>query len=174
MKCLICGKNYINLGVHIRRKHKVQLNDYRQEFHLLKTTPLVDESLSLHISNQAKIRLLDDDYKKELVVRCKENAKKNIGRQSYELSSLAKENLSKRNKENNLERLKKLSPKVKKILEEDKTLLAVRVKMGMGRDAVLKIVNLGLADYDKEIALQIGIKKRVKSRLNNKLFKQDL
>ena len=80
MKCLLCNKNYINLGVHLRHKHQVDPNDYKEEFGILKTTPLVDKELSEHMSKKAKLRLLDDDYREEITQRCLKIAKNNIGK----------------------------------------------------------------------------------------------
>ena len=61
MKCEICGRDYVALGVHIKVKHKVEPDDYRDEFGILRTTPLVDADLSEHLSKAAKSRLTDEN-----------------------------------------------------------------------------------------------------------------
>jgi len=168
MKCLLCGKEYIALGVHLRHKHQVDPVDYREEFGLLKTAPLVDDSLSKQISDSATMRMKDPEYKEYMSDICRRNAKKNIGTTPSEMSKAGREKLSKRNKEANELYLKKKAPLVEKILRDKKTLLDVRNQTGMGREGVKRIVSMGLATYNKKDALIIGTHRRVQSRLNNK------
>ena len=168
MECLLCGKNYINLGVHLRHKHHADPADYKEQFGLMKTMPLVDADLSEHISKSAKRRLLDPDYRREVTERCLVNAKNNIGVPPGEMSNAGRNKLSKRNAETHAERLAELAPVVASILEEKKTILDVRRGIGMGRNAVLKIVKSGKANYRKDVALAVGTQRRVASRMNKR------
>lgn len=164
---MLCGKDYINLGVHLRHKHKMSPSDYKEDFGLMKTTALVDKELSDHISKSIKTRLLDPDYKAELTEICRLNSKKNIGRKN-EMSFAGKANLSARNAENHKKRLLSLAPVVDKILREKKTLTDVRKEIGMGAPAVKKIIAMGKAVYDLDIALAVGTERRIASRAKNK------
>lgn len=173
MECLLCGGNYINLGVHLRHKHHADPDDYRNEFCLMKTTALVDKELSDRMRKSAKARMLDPNYKSTMQSICLENARKNIWVTPSEMSIAGKEKLSKRNKEAHSKRLYKLAPVVNKILTEKRTIVDVRREIGMGRDAVMKIVSKGLAAYDKKSALIIGTKRRVESRMKNRNENQE-
>jgi len=129
MKCEICGKQYINLGVHLRHKHKIDPDDYRDEFGILRITPLVDEELSRRLSAGANRRLLDDDYKREVQEICRKNSKANKTRVHSGMSNAGKAALAQRNSEANLEYLKKRSLEVKdEILNGGGTIWNVRKK----------------------------------------------
>ena len=167
MECLLCNKNYINLGVHLRHKHHVDPADYKEEFGMMKTTPLVDADLSEHISKSAKRRLLDPDWLAETTERCKENAAKNIGKPAAEYSQAGKDKVAERNRKNHADRLNKLAPIVEKILREKKTLLDVRREIGMGSNAVMKIVKMGKASYSKDVARIVGTERRELSKTIN-------
>lgn len=159
MKCELCGRQYIALGVHLRHKHSVDPDDYREEFGILRTTPLVDEDLSAHLSAGAKRRLQDDDYKAEAQARCRENANANKGKPAPGMTRAGKAALAKRNAAANDEYLRQQAPKVAKVLIEKKTMLDVRREIGMGREAVKKIVTMGLAYYDKREAVATAMQR---------------
>lgn len=97
MKCEICGRDYIALGVHIRRKHKVDPDDYRDEFGILHTTPLVDDDLSKQLSALMKVRLQDEEYMEEVTERCKKNGSARKGENGYGMTAQGKAALAKRN-----------------------------------------------------------------------------
>ena len=163
MRCELCGKNYVALGVHLRHKHKVDPDDYRDEFGILRVTPLVDAVLSETISAAAKIRLKDADYLAECKERCKENAGNRLGKGG--MSVEGKRQLAERDRKNHLKYLVSKAPEVRKILAEKKTIHDVRRDLGMGPSATKKIIGMGLAQYDKEIALIVGTQRRVASRM---------
>lgn len=167
MECLLCGKNYINLGVHLRRKHHVDPADYKEEFGMMKTTPLVDADLSEHMSKSMKRRLLDADYLAGAIEKCKENAVKRIGKPAPEYSLAAKAKVSERNRKNHADRLNKLAPIVAGILAKKKTLVDVRREIGMGAHAVWKIINMGKAEYSKDVARIIGTERRELAKTAN-------
>ena len=172
MKCELCGKDYVNLGVHLRHKHKVDPDDYREEFGILRVTPLVDQALSEHIRAQIKIRLRDPDYKEEATARCLENAAANRGKPGPGMSKAGKESLARRNAEANARYLNEMAPVVAKILDEKKTVLDVRRDIGMGANAVKSIVRLGKAVYDKDVAAIVATQRRVAARAENKARKR--
>ena len=130
MKCELCGRQYIALGVHLRHKHAVDPDDYREEFGILRTAPLVDEDLSAHLSAGAKRRLQDGDYKAEVQARCRANANANKGKPAPGMTRAGKAALAKRNSEANAEYLKQQAPKVASVLREKKTMLDVRRELG--------------------------------------------
>jgi hypothetical protein len=168
MKCELCGRQYIALGVHLRHRHAVDPDDYREEFGILRTTPLVDEDLSAQLSAGAKRRLQDDEYKAEVQARCRDNADANKGKPAPGMTRAGKAALAKRNAEANAEYLRQQAPKVAKVLREKKTMLDVRRDLGMGREAAKKIVAMGEAAYSKEVAAVVATQRRVASRLRNR------
>lgn len=153
MKCEICGRSYIALGVHLRHKHQVDPDAYREEYGILRTTPLVDDDLSEQISKSAKRRLLDPEYKAEVQARCHANAEKNKGKPSAGMTRAGKAALAQRNADTNIAYLKRQAPLVAKVLREKKTLTDVRRDLGVGAVAAKKIVLMGLAEYDKDTAI---------------------
>ena len=143
MKCLLCDKVYINLGVHLRHKHHVDPADYKEQFGMMKTTPLVDEWLSHRISKSIKQRLLDPAWLAETTARCKENAANRIGMSAAEYSQAGRDKVADRNRKNHADRLDRLAPVVAKILREKKTLADVTREIGMGGNAIWKIIKMG-------------------------------
>ncbi len=75
MKCLICGKDYVNLGVHVQKKH-MPCNDYRRKFNIPFGTPLADKELCDSLSVSALQRLEDPEWLAECRKRCHENKDK--------------------------------------------------------------------------------------------------
>lgn len=61
MICNICGKNYVQLAVHLRLKHKMDPYDYRMEYNIPLQTALADGELRDHLSKQAKLRMLTEE-----------------------------------------------------------------------------------------------------------------
>lgn len=151
----------------MRHKHHVDPADYKEEFGMMKTTPLVDAELSEYISKFAKRRLLDPDWLAESTARCKENAAKNIGKPPAEHSQAGKDKIADRNRKNHAQRLDKLAPIVSEILKTKKTLLDVRRDIGMGREAVMKIINMGKATYSKDVARIVGTERRELAKTKN-------
>ena len=168
MKCELCGRQYIALGVHLRHKHAVDPDDYREAFGILRTTPLVDQELSSHLSAEAKRRLQDDDYKAEAQARCRNNARSQKGKPTYGMTQAGRAALAKRNTARNEEYLKNQAPTVAKILFEKKTLLDVRREIGMNDRATKKIIAMGQASYNKDVAMLVATQRRVAKRLSNK------
>jgi len=168
MKCLLCGRDYVNLGVHLRHKHHVDPVDYKKQFGMMKTTPLVDESVSHRISKSAKQRLLDPDWLAESTARCKENATRRIGIPAAEYSQAGRDKVADRNRKNHADRLNRLAPVVEKILREKKTLADVTREIGMGTNAIWKIIKMGKAVYSKEVSALVATERRVLSMAKNK------
>ena len=164
MKCELCGRQYIALGVHLRHKHKVDLNDYREEFGILRTTPLVDEYLSDHLSACANHRLQDSEYKSEVTARCKENASRKKGKPAPEMTRAGKDALVHRNKENNAEYLRRNAKKVADILREKKTLIDVRRETGSGPVAAKKMAAIAGVIYSLDNAKDERDRRAAKAR----------
>lgn len=152
MKCEICGRQFVALGVHIRLKHAIDPDDYRDEFGILRITPLVDKDLSEHLSAQAKLRLTDADYKAEVQARCRENGDARKGRPGVGMSRAGKAALAKRNTENNAAYLSARASLVAHVVREKKTLLDVRRMLGTGPIAAKKIIAAEGVNYSPKLA----------------------
>ena len=152
MKCQLCGGEYIALGVHLRHKHAVDPDDYREDFGILRTTPLVDENLSSHLSDCLKRRLQDDDYKAEVQARCRVNAAANKGKASPGMTRAGKAALAKRNTEANAEYLNQQASMVAEVLREKGTMLDVRKATGTGYKAACKIAKMTGIEYTPQSA----------------------
>lgn len=152
MKCLICGKEYKALGVHIRLKHAVDPDDYRDEFGILRTTALVDEDLSEYLSAKAQFRLTDDEYRATVTERCKSNAEANKGKPSPEMTRQGREALASRNKDRNRRYIADVAPEIAAILREKMTIQDVRRATGSSRDVALKVASQLATGYSVESA----------------------
>lgn len=152
MKCEICGREYVSIGVHLRHKHKVDPDAYREEFGILRTTPLVDKELSVHLSGKAKQRLQDDDYRAETAEQCRANAAANKGRPAAGMTRAGKAALAKRNTASNATYLQAQAPAVAGVLREKKTLLDVRKALGTGPTAAKKIAVAQNVGYTAQAA----------------------
>jgi hypothetical protein len=147
MKCEICGREYIALGVHIRHKHKMDLADYRAEFGLLQTRALVDDALSEYLSKCAKERLLDSEYKAEVSIKCRENAKANIGSHRSTMSNAGKAQLAVRNSERNDVYLRDKAPRVAQVLNAGGSISDAMKETGSGRFPAKKMAELAGIAY---------------------------
>lgn len=152
MKCELCGRQYIALGVHLRHKHHVDPDDYREEFGILRTAPLVDDELSEKISASAKRRMQDEDYKAEFQAICRKNAEAKKGKPAPGMTRAGKAALAKRNTEANAEYLKSRAPEVAKILGEKKTMRDVAKALGVGPKAGKKMAAIAGVEYSKASA----------------------
>jgi len=148
MKCEICGKQYVALGVHLRHKHQVDPDDYRDEHGILRTTPLVDEDLSNHLSACAKNRLHDDDYLSEMQSQCRTNAESKRGRTGPGMTRAGKAALAKRNTEANEKYLRsEKAQMVAELLRKNQTMFDVWKTLGVGPTAAKKMAFLEGVDY---------------------------
>jgi hypothetical protein len=155
MECKICGKNYIALGVHLKHKHKIEPADYKEEHGMLLATPLVDNWLSERIRASQQLRLKDPDYKAEIADRCRENAKKNVGKPGVGMTRAGKESIARSDKARNEKYLQDQSAIVAKVLMEKGTMLDVKKATGSGVVAAKKMAKMAGIDYSKESAKAI-------------------
>lgn len=158
MECKICGKEYINLGVHLRHKHKLDPADYKEEFGILRVTALVDPELSAQLRAGQLRRLADPEYRLEKINVCRANAAKNVGWPSRGMSSAGKARLAQRNTDNNTAYLKTKAVEVCKIVADTKFISAVRHRTGMGTSAVKAIMKMGGITYSKAASLEQRLK----------------
>ena len=159
MKCNICGREYIALGVHLRLKHKIAPAEYREEYGLLLATPLVDNWLSERISSSQKLRLKDPGYKAEIVDRCLANAAKRVGEPVADMTQAGKASIARSNKLRNQEYLEKQAVIVAKIILGKKTMLDVRKATGTGPIAGRKMAKIAGVSYSSESAKAEGAKR---------------
>ncbi len=155
MKCEICGKNYIALGVHLRLKHKIDPADYKEEHGMLLATPLVDDWLSERLSDSMKTRLKDPDYKSEVSDRCRKNAAKNIGGHSRPMTRAGRESIANSDRRRNEQYLNRQADAVAKVLREKGTLLDVRRQTGSGPVAAKKMAAMVGVEYTRESAKSV-------------------
>lgn len=154
MRCNLCGKEYAALGVHLHRKHKVDLNDYREEYGMLRTAPLVDPWLSERMRDSQVARLKDPEYTAELVARCVENSVRKLGANTpgFVMSSEGKARLVRRNAARNAARLSTITPLVHDAWANNAcTLLDVRASTKTGPLVAKRILG---SSYDKGAAIE--------------------
>jgi DNA invertase Pin-like site-specific DNA recombinase len=159
VECKLCGREYVALGVHLRHKHAVDPDDYREEFGILRITPLVDLELSMHLSAAAKRRLLDSTYREETVARCRANIEANKGKPSSGMTKAGKEKLADRNRKVNVTYLRDLAPKVIRVLGKKKTVSDVCAALGTSPLVVKKILAAAGVSNAREKANQERLKR---------------
>ena len=152
MKCNICGRNYVALGVHLRHKHKVSPAEYKEEFGMLMATPLVDPWLSERLSSSVNERLKDPVYKNEVSERCRENASKNVGGPGTYMTKAGRESIARSDGIRNDAYLKRQSEVVSTVLAEKGTMLDVRRQTGSGPTAAKKMAKMAGVQYSVESA----------------------
>lgn len=148
MICLICGKSYVSVGVHIRHKHGISPEEYREEFGLLKTTPLVDEGLSAHLSQDKKRYFaLNPDIKEVAAARLKAVESRNM---AGSMSKAGREKLSGRNSSRNREYLDQKKATVSELLNAGHSLHQVQKVTNVAPATIRGMVKAGLVKpYDK-------------------------
>lgn len=72
MKCMICGKEYKHLGIHVQKAH-MSCDEYRRKFNIPLLLPLVDPEISERLSNKMLERLTNPAFRKEAIKQCKKN-----------------------------------------------------------------------------------------------------
>lgn len=152
MKCLICGREYVALGVHIRHTHKISPAEYKEEHGMLMATPLVDDWLSDSLRANQLSRLKDPEYKSELVGRCKANAAGSVGKPGVGMTRAGKESIARHDKERNKQYLVKQAVVVAAVLREKGTMLDVRKATGTGPVAGRKMAEIAGVSYTRESA----------------------
>lgn len=152
MKCNICKREFVALGVHLRHKHKIDPAEYKEEYGMLLATPLVDGWLSERISASQLSRLKDLDYKAEVTERCRINSQNNIGKPSAGMTNAGKKSIAKKNTEQNKLYLARQTATVAGVLREKRTLLDVRKMTGTGASAAKKIAVLAGITYTRDSA----------------------
>jgi hypothetical protein len=152
MQCNICGREYVALGVHLRRKHKIAPAEYKAEYGMLLATPLVDDWLSERIRSSQKSRMEDPEYKAEVSERCRENAAKNVGKPSSGMTKAGKESIALHDKARNKKYLEAQSVVVGKVLKEKGTMLDVRRATGTGPVAGRKMAVIAGVPYTRDSA----------------------
>ena len=171
MKCQICGGDYIALGVHIRRKHGISLDDYREEFGILKVTPLVERDLSEHISLKAKQRIeADAQYRAELIERCARNSMAAKGGCGPVMSQPGRDALAKRNAERGEAYLQAKAAPVLAILASKKTVSDVCEATGVSPATARKIA--ARAGVSHQEAAQQERKRRLAKTLRDRALTQ--
>jgi hypothetical protein len=140
--CRLCGRTFVALGVHLRHKHAVDPDDYRDEYGILRGAPLVSEALSQHLSAAATRRLEDEDYKAEVADRCRENAKALKGRPGPGMTKQGKAALAGRNSAANAAYLNQRASDVAPLLGPSTTVHDICRSAAMSPGAVKKVLRL--------------------------------
>ncbi len=156
MECLVCGRNYKNVGVHAKHKHGLTADEYRAEFGLMKTAPLVDAELSRHLSTMAKIGFAakDEGDKQAVRERCRENNALSAA-SPRDMSVAGRAALGARNAARNSQYLEGRAEVVRPALVGLKTALDVRKAIGGGHSAIVNMRERGLIGYDATEAKKV-------------------
>lgn len=145
MRCAICGGEFWALGVHVKHKHGICAKDYKAQYGLLLTAPLVHEEVSEVISQAMRQRLLDPEYKREVSELCRENGKATKGKkQNQSPSPAASELVAQRNRERADKYLRSIADKVQEVLDRTGYIHHVRKELGVGRTTVKNMIRKGI------------------------------
>jgi hypothetical protein len=142
MICLICGKNYINLGVHVNKKH-MDCKEYKYMFNIPLTTPLAEKELCDSLSVGALKRLESTEYLDSLKKRCVENSKI-APRGKVKLPASSKKHLIEMNRKTGECYRKKMIPIIKNDYMEGMTPIAIQRKHGVSPCTLKDWQTLGL------------------------------
>lgn len=149
LKCAICGEEFWALGVHVKHKHGICAKDYKTEYGHLLSKPLVHSEISAALSDSAKRRLLDPDYKREVVERCKGNAEANKSKPGHRSSEAAKELLRLRNTARNEEYLQSIAARVQASLDKTGFISRTARELGVAFSTVSGMAKRGLVTVPK-------------------------
>lgn len=149
LRCAICGECFWALGVHVKHKHGICAKDYKAEFGLLMTTPLVHSEISEALSSSQRIRLADPEYKSEVTERCQENSQKNKGKKAPGTSQAARELLIQRNKNRNETYLRSKAAQVQEALDKVGFVSHAAKELGMGISTINGMALRGLVTISK-------------------------
>lgn len=127
MRCLVCGGEYKNLGVHVQKKH-MPCDDYRRQFDIPLSAPLADKDLCELLSVSALQRLEDPEWLAECKKRCDENKGK---RRTVELPAVSKKHLIDMNKETGESYRSKMVPALRDDYMAGMTPKAIQRKHGV-------------------------------------------
>jgi hypothetical protein len=165
LKCAICGDHFWALGVHVKHKHGICAKDYKAEYGLLLTSPLVHPEISEAISASAKRRLSDPDYRDEIAERCKENSKANQGKRGQSMHSpAAVESVALRNKSRNDKYLSSMAAKVQEALYRTGFVSHVARELHMGAQTIRGMAKRGLVSIPQmDRKRLVPLKKRAKT-----------
>lgn len=149
LRCAICGDCFWALGVHVKHKHGICAKDYKAEYGMLLTTPLVHAELSEEISSSIRLRLADPEYKAEVTELCLENAKKNKGKKAPGLSQAASELLAQRNRARNDDYLKSRAAEVQAVLDRVGFVAVAARELSMAITTINGMAERGLVSVRK-------------------------
>lgn len=151
MKCELCGKHLKSLGIHLRKMHETDPDDYREAYGIMKGVPLVDAEVSEALRRSINSRLEDPDYKEMMTEVCKMNAVvlkvTRAGKSSLGVAGSL--SLSKHGKSQNLQYVLSKAKAIAAVLEAKKTIEDVRRETGASPAVVKKVIALGLAAYSR-------------------------
>lgn len=152
MKCLVCGREYVNLGVHTKHKHGLTADEYKMEFGLLMTQPLVDPDLSEHLSRMAKIGMVADPSRKaKFAQQCRENADQNRGgKLESRFNEASRQSIARSNVRRNEKYIESITPAIAAIVGKEKTGLAVQRTLGVSHQVFKRVADK--VGYSKQAA----------------------
>ena len=140
MKCRICGNEYINLGVHVQKKH-MPCDEYRVMFNIKLSEPLCDKELSDSLSASQMQRLEDEEWLK----KCREMCEKNKGqRKKVTLPKVSKKHLIDMNRETGENYRSKMIPAIKQDYLDGMSPTDIRRKHGVAQMTLRDWVKMGL------------------------------
>lgn len=159
MKCLVCGKNYIAVGVHAKHKHGLTANEYRREFGLKLSQPLVDTDLSEHLSRmQRNLLRVDPERKSRCVERCLENAAKCIGTSTPrpDLPTISRSCIAGSNTRRKLAYYEEKKDEVARAYLIHGSVHHARASIGMSGTTMKAIMTLSGVTHNKDMSKALG------------------
>lgn len=167
MKCIVCGRDYVNVGVHAKRRHGLTADEYRVEFGLLMTAPLVDKALSEHLSRMAKIGMKADPSRKEMLAeRCRTNAAAALGKKiDSRFTTASKQRIAESNARRNDAYLERVSSVVNATIRSGGTSIDVRRMHGVSHAVVKKLHARGVVQYSVNDARKESSKRAAETQM---------
>lgn len=132
MKCMICGGDYKNLGVHVKRKH-MPCDEYRRQFDIPLTAPLADAYLCELLSVSALQRLEDPAWLEQCKIACTVNSNSKKGKKTGQrnLPPASKKRLIEMNKKTGVSYRQRMIPAIREDYMAGLTPTEIRRKHGV-------------------------------------------
>lgn len=160
MKCEVCGRDYVALGVHVKHKHGITAREYKVQFGMLMTQPLVDSDLSEHLSRAAIRRMTDPEEHAICAELCRMNAATMKGKKlDCEFGPAARARIASSNSSRNDAYLRTMAPKVSKLIDAGGAINDVKGCFGMGGAAVRRMIEMGLVSCQPEHSKAVQAKR---------------
>lgn len=152
LECMICKGKYWALGVHVKHKHGISASDYKREFGLLASTPLVHEEISEAAKASIHRQLSNPDRREEMRQICIKNAGQKYASGGGWMGSAGKAKITESNRRRNDAYLLSVKDKVQKYIDEEwVSYKKARQDLKMSHATIKKMILLGLVKAPRAI-----------------------